>query len=284
LPGSKPSFSLPASPPRAAATASSEASIGRKTVALSGSGIPVVHYDIFSGPNVVRAETRGREKLCNIVRIVYQHGSNYVWFGGNHGFAVGLADYAGNPACNGEYPGLQTSINCAGVWEHTHPAINGYATDNPNDYATWAFTEDYYGISVDPLTSDIWFGGQIRTTRFHFATSPMANPIDKYYDAESKTEDPPYASNRIDVWPDQVGEPGTPRPAQRVDDSVSGIAGMPDGSAWVGSFAHGLRRISGAGAVIDDATSNLCSTCTSGRWCATRATAASGSATAGARA
>jgi hypothetical protein len=226
-------------------------------VTLSANGISVVHYDIFSGPNVVRAETRGREKLCNIVRIVYQHGTNWVWFGGNHGFALGLADFAGNPTCNGQYPGMQLSTNCAGVWEHAHPAVNGYASNDPGNNQVWFLTEDYYGIAVDPKTQDVWFGGQIRTTRFRFATSPYSDPIGRYYDAESKTEDPPYASNRIDVWPDQVSEPNIPRPSQRVDDSVSGIAAMNDGSAWIGSFARGLRHISDSGALLEDATAKL---------------------------
>ena len=224
---------------------------------LSGNGISVVHYDIFSGPNVVPNEMRGREKLCNIVRIVYQHGTNYVWFGGNHGFALGQANFPGNPTCNGEYPGKQSSINCAGVFEHTHPAINGYATDDPNDHRVWYLTEDYYGIAVDPLTQDIWFGGQIRTTRFKFSSSTGSDPLSRYYDAELHTEDSPYASNRIDVWPDPVGEPNIPRPSQRVDDAVAGIAAMPDGSAWIGSFAHGLRRIDGYGTLLDDATAKL---------------------------
>jgi hypothetical protein len=224
---------------------------------LTGNGISVVHYDIFSGPNVVGREMRGREKVCNIVRVLYQRGTNYVWFGGNHGFALGQADFAGNPTCNGQYPGRAATANCAGVWEHVHPGINGYSSDDPNNYNEYFLTEDYYGVSVDPLTQDIWFGGQIRTTRFRFFTSTNSDPIGRYYDAESKTEDPTYVANRIDVWPDQVSEPNPPRPSQRVDDSVSGIAAMPDGSAWVGSFARGLRRISGGGTVLEDVTAKL---------------------------
>jgi hypothetical protein len=217
---------------------------------LSGGGISVVHYDIFSGPNVVRAEPPGRERLCSILRVVYQRGTNWVWFGGNHGFALGLADFPGSPSCNGQ-------LSCAGVWEHVHPAINGYATDNPSDMRVWLFTGDYYGVSVDPLTSDIWFGGLHRTTRFKFATSAASSPMNRYFDAELKTEDTPYVSNRIDVWPDQVPEASTPRPSQRVDDKVSAIAGMPDGSAWIGSYANGLRRIGGSGALVDDLTGRL---------------------------
>src|SRR5207253_1384261 len=33
-------------------------------VTLSGNGISVVHYDIFSGPGMVEKEIKGREKLC----------------------------------------------------------------------------------------------------------------------------------------------------------------------------------------------------------------------------
>src|SRR5439155_6141673 len=60
-----------------------------------------------------------------------------------------------------------------------------------------------------------------------------------------------------DVWPDLVGEASTPRPSQRVDDKVSAAAGMPDGSAWIGSYANGLRRISGSGGLLADATARL---------------------------
>src|SRR2546422_477826 len=61
-------------------------------ISLSGGGLAASHYDISSGPGVVPAEPRGREKLCTVYRIVYQHGTNYVWFGANHGFALGFAD------------------------------------------------------------------------------------------------------------------------------------------------------------------------------------------------
>ena len=63
--------------------------------------ISVVHYDIFSGPNVVSAEMRGREKLCNILRIAYDKNTQSVWFGANHGFARGDATFQGNHTCNG---------------------------------------------------------------------------------------------------------------------------------------------------------------------------------------
>jgi hypothetical protein len=212
---------------------------------LTGSDINVVHYDIFSGPNVIRPEPRGREKLCNVVRIAYQHGTNYVWFGANHGFAKGLANFAGSPTCDGQYA-------CAGVWEHVHPAINAYSSDDPTNFTEVFLTGDYYGIDFDPLTKDPWFGGSDRTTRFRFFTSG-----EDYFVAGDKTQLSQYAANRMDIWPDQVTEPAVPRPSQRVDDAVSGIAAMPDGSAWIGSFAHGLRHIDADGKLLEDATSRL---------------------------
>ena len=205
-------------------------------VTLSGSGIKVVHYDIFSGVGVVGNELRGREKLCNILRIVYDPDQNAVWFGGNHGFAYGKADFAGNPTCDGQ-------LGCAGVWEHVHPAINGYPSATSNDVIY--LTADYYGVGVDPVTQDVWFGGMIRTTKFKFHSSGG-----DYFTAEGLTENSPYINNRIDIWPDLVGEPNYPRPADRVDDDVSGLAAMNDGTAWVGSFNWGLAHLAPDGSVI----------------------------------
>lgn len=209
---------------------------------LNGTGIDVVHYDIFSGLNQIPAETRGREKLCNIYRVVYEHGTNYVWFGANHGFAMGFANFAGNPTC----AGLRS---CSGAWEHVHPAINCFK----NGQVVFC-TGDYYGVAVDPLTKDPWFGGSDRTTRFRFFTSG-----NDWVTAQSKTQDPPFVSNRMDVWPDLVQEPAVPQPAERITDNVSGIAAMPDGSAWIGSFSRGLRHIDANGNLLEDATSRLTS-------------------------
>ena len=215
-------------------------------VTLSGNGIAVVHYDIFSGPNVVNNETRGREKLCNILKIVYEHGTNNVWFGGNHGFAWGHADFNGDPTCNGEYPGLQTTLNCAGVWEHVHPAINGPAGGT--------LTGDYRGIALDQTTAhDVWFGGLNRTTRFKFGTDNG-----DYYKAETGTENDP--SNIIDVWPDTI--PNTQTKNQPMDDLVSGIVSLPpgpdtdpnSGSILVSSLQHGVRHLSRGGAFLNDIT------------------------------
>jgi hypothetical protein len=183
--------------------------------------LDVVHYDIFSGPGVVAAEMRGREKLCNILRIAYDKRTDSVWFGGNHGFARGDASYAGNPQCNG-------ALSCSGVMEHVHPAINAYPDI--------LLTDAYYGVSVHS-SGDVLFGGANRSTRFLFGT--MEND---YWEAQSRTEDAPYASNRIDIWPDLVGEGGTPKPAERDDDNVSAMSVVGD-SVWVSSFTKGLARM-----------------------------------------
>jgi len=231
-------------------------------VALSGSGISVVHYDIFSGPGVVGGEPGGREKLCSIKRILFEHGTNNVWFGGNHGFALGKADFAGNPTCAGQ-------IACAGVLEHTHPAFN----DDSGAFVT----DDYYGIAIDPIAQgglhDVWFGGAARSTRFRYGEAGG-----NYFEAENRTEtytsknvngDPAALAafhNRIDVWPDAVGEydsagnPTFPTKAQWNAglDVVSGIAADPvDGSVYVASFGRGIRHLDHDGNFIEDLATPL---------------------------
>jgi hypothetical protein len=212
-------------------------------VVLTDTGIDVIHYDIFSGPNVVRPEPRGREKLCNIFRVVYDpvpnhDGKHSVWFGANHGFAWGHAEFAGNPTCDGEYPGVQTTLNCAGVWEHFHPAINAV-----NGSAL--LTGDYRGVALDPVNKhDVWFGGVIRTTRYKFGTD-----FEDFYQAGVDSEGD--KSNILDIWPDQV--PDFPTKAQRVDDNVSAIAADPtDGSIYVASFDFGIRHLANDGSLIGD--------------------------------
>jgi hypothetical protein len=200
-------------------------------VTLSGSGINVAHYDISSGANVVAAEPRGREKLCTIYRVVYEHGTNNVWFGGNHGFAWGRADYAGNPSCGGQ-------LSCTGSFEHVHPAVSGSRGE--------ILTGDYYGVALDPLAPhDVWFGGLIRSTHFKYGTNGGS-----FWQAQSATED--VSANKLDIWPDRV--PDNLAPADRVDDNVSGIAALPNGQVWIGSHSNGLRVVDRAGKLVRDVT------------------------------
>jgi hypothetical protein len=192
--------------------------------------LEVVHYDIFSGPNVVRDEMRGREKLCNILRIAYDKNTNSVWFGGNHGFARGDARYTGNNTCNGQ-------LSCSGVMEHVHPHVN--ALSETGDAIL--LTDAYYGVSVHP-SGDVFFGGSNRSTRFRYGSNG-----NNYWRAQSMSENRDYAWNRFDLWPDKVGEPNMPRPADRVDDHVSGMAVAGDDTVWVSSFTRGLARMNAEG-------------------------------------
>jgi hypothetical protein len=225
-----------------------------KVMLMPDGTIDTVHYDIFSGPEVVRDEPRGREKLCTIRRIAYDARTHSVWFGGNHGFAWGDANIDPRPACNGQ-------LHC-GVLEHVHPAFNGYVYSNesedkrryPNDPSLWRvhgalITDEYFGVAVDP-SGDVWFGGSDRATRFRYVTSSgsMENP--DYFLAQVMTEGRNYSSNRLDIWPDAVTEPRMSRPEERTPDHVSGIAVTSDGSVWVGSFTRGLAQLTPEGTVV----------------------------------
>lgn len=248
-------------------------------VTLTGSGIAVVHYDIFSGPGVVPNEVEGREKICSVYRIVWDQQEDAVWFGGNHGFAVAKADAGNTPTCGGE-------PSCDPVWEHSHPAISGCLVDYdlsstycPSDKVAW-LTDAYYGVAIDPSTHDLWLGGTNRTTKFHSGTYGG-----DYFRAQADTEAAAGAScsgvsgvcgvkDRWDLWPDQEPEwdaqhgviyvspamrstPGSTTDDYALDDAVSGIAGLADGTAWLGSFAHGLIHIDSYGSILGDATANL---------------------------
>jgi len=237
-------------------------------VTLAASGISVVHYDIFSGPGIVGAEIKGREKICSVKRLAWDKAKNQIWFGGNHGFAVGKADAANAPTCNGE-------AGCP-VIEHSHPAISGcsvnydYATGNcPSNKVQW-LTDAYYGLAVDPATHDLWVGGANRTTLFRSATLGGFQNA-----ADAETELPAAKGGmafRWDLWPDQVSEYDPARsdpivyvmPAQRTDDAVSAIIARGDGTAWVSSFAHGLIHIDSSGRLLEDATANLAAKFVSG--------------------
>lgn len=202
-------------------------------VTLTADGLQVVHYDIFSGPNVVATEQHGREKLCNILRIAYDPKTKSVWFGGNHGFAWGDATFEGAPGCNGQN-------DCAGVLEHVHPAICAKVGDGEV-----VLTDAYYGVAVDPHSGDVWVGGANRATRFRYGSLEQ-----DWFKAQFETEwgDEPWS--RIDVWPDLVSEPVCPTEAERRDDAISSMAAMPDGTAWVGSFTWGLARLDAQGQVL----------------------------------
>ncbi|KFE66832.1 hypothetical protein DB31_9046 [Hyalangium minutum] len=205
-------------------------------VTLTATGIHVVHYDLSTGPNKVAAEPRGREKLCNIWRIAYDARTNSVWFGANHGFAWGRANFPGYSCAPGTW-----DYGCAGVMEHVHPAINAW---NSSKTGGILLTDAYYGVSV-ASNGDVWFGGANRSTRFRYGTNG-----NNYWQAQVETEGSSYIWNRIDIWPDAVAEPTWPTREQRVDDHVSGMAVMSDQTVWVGSWDRGLAQLSSSGHVL----------------------------------
>ncbi|MCP3162971.1 ligand-binding sensor domain-containing protein [Myxococcus qinghaiensis] len=204
-------------------------------VTLNADGsLNVVHYDIFSGPGVVAAETRGREKICNVLRIRYDkhalgNNKSSVWFGGNHGFARGNAEFEGAPMCNGQ-------LNCSGVLEHVHPHINAYNAQG----GVILLTDAYYGVAVDP-SGDVWFGGSDRTTRFRYGTHGG-----NFWRAQTGSENDD--SNKLDLWPD--AKPDYSTPAERVPDNISGAVVAGDGSVWLTSFGNGLVRVDANGTVL----------------------------------
>jgi hypothetical protein len=202
-------------------------------VTLTATGIHVVHYDLSTGPNKVAAEPRGREKICNILRIAYDPRTKSVWFGANHGFSWGRSDFPGYSCAPNTW-----EYACAGVMEHVHPAINAWNSDGTRNVL---LTDSYYGVSV-ASNGDVWFGGANRSTRFRYGTNG-----NNYWKAQVESEGGNYAWNRYDIWPDAVGEPNWPTKAQRVDDHVSGMAVMSDQSVWVSSFNRGLTLISSSG-------------------------------------
>jgi hypothetical protein len=215
-------------------------------VTLSGDGLEVVHYDIFSGPGVVAAETRGREKLCSVFRIGWDKAARRAWFGANHGFAMGDAAFAGAPACNGQPA-------CAGVLEHVHPAVNAWGDEARTAYIL--LTGDYRGVAVNPRTHDIWFAGATRTTRFTWGTrGGMTRPEGAYWDAQLDSEATDW--NRLDIWPDASREP---TPSERKDDLAFDASLAADESLWVASPAWGLAHLSPEGTVLGRVQSGLVS-------------------------
>ncbi|HEX9573322.1 MAG TPA: hypothetical protein VF994_04455 [Myxococcales bacterium] len=221
--------------------------------------LSVVHYDIFSGLDVVRDEPEGREKLCSIFRIVWNPSTNDLWFGGNHGFAWGNPNYAGDPTCDGQFA-------CSGNIEHSHPAVNG---------ANRVYlTGDYRGVAPDPVTGDVWFGGLNRTTRFHW-NAFTGTTVERFFGAQNLTEgyndvlDPPkcpsaagtpcYINNRIDLWPDAKEEGFFPGPLDRTDDVIFAMAAQGDGTVYVGSGYLGLKQLNANGTTAKDLTSSISS-------------------------
>jgi hypothetical protein len=211
-------------------------------VTLNGGGISVVHYDIFSGPGVVKNELAGRERLCNIWRVKYEPSTQSVWFGGNHGIAWGDPDFQGAAAqgCLGSHWG---NPGCSGVLEHVHPAFAAYPCNTPSTCPEYSYTEDYRGVASDG-DGGMWFGGANRSLHYDFGWrgANFYNYMNIQFDV----------STQIDIWPDAAKQDTTP--SQRVDDLVSAMATPGDGTVWVSSFTNGVAHLDANGNVLQSLT------------------------------
>ena len=185
---------------------------------LTGGGLGVAHYDIYTGPGIVASESRGREKLCSIYRIAYDGSHGNVWIGANHGYAWLNPSYMGSPAYSGnDSPSV--------LQEHAHPAISGYLHDSSPPSADYLLTGGYYGLSLAG-NGDVWVGGIFRS--YHCQGGDNGSG---FWDCESK--DNAIYGHQLDIWPDRVKADAYPR--DRTDDYVTGLAVMPDGSVWASS-------------------------------------------------
>ena len=94
--------------------------------------------------------------------------------------------------------GSSREFECAGLYEHVHPHISGSKGE--------LLSDRYYGIAITD-DHDVFFGGQIRSTRFYYG-----HDSDDYWTAQSETEDNGYAWNRFDIWADRC-RTTPPRPS-----------------------------------------------------------------------
>lgn len=212
---------------------------------LNGSGISVAHYDIYTGPGIVASEERGREKLCSIFRIVYDGPRNNVWVGANHGYAYLNPNYTGDLAFLGR-DSEQSLI------EHGHPAINGYVTDDAPPQNDFFLTGGYYGLTTAP-NGDLWVGGIYRT--FH-----CPNPGTEGHNFWACEAEDQVPANQLDIWPDPLTHDA--HPSQRVDDYVTGLAVVSNGTVWASArnraidaqgpqkVGSGLAHLSGEGKLM----------------------------------
>src|SRR4051794_14300210 len=59
------------------------------------------------------------------------------------------------------------------------------------------------------------------------------------------------------VSPLMRSTPGKTKPDYALDDAVSSIVALNDGTAWIGSYGHGVIRVDSAGNKLQDISSSL---------------------------
>jgi hypothetical protein len=169
----------------------------------------------------------GRKKMRQVRHILVNHDARRalsygdVYFGATHGtIAVRVA----NPDARGwlDYTkGDPRWAETIGVWEHEHPAL----TDDRGRFLTGEST----ALALDPISNVPWFSNEIRTAR-------LAG----------------YGFMRRPSWNGWWGEMDPVRPflafwgdAANANhwDNVSGMSFCDDGTLWVASAGHGLKRV-----------------------------------------
>lgn len=213
-------------------------------VTLAGAGITVRHFDISTPPGSSSSYPDGREKIRDVLRIIWNAETGDVWFGGNHG--VALWD-----AVRGE------------IREHKHAAVNGYTSTGHHTM----LSGDWYGIALD-ANGDFWLGGGHRTARIPFShgrgfSSGLDPELDIWPDAKANNARP---DERIDdfiqdmaampdgsVWVGSIPNglaritpPATISTVSEgmVDKKVTALeTDRDDGSLWVGHIWGGLSRL-----------------------------------------
>jgi hypothetical protein len=179
----------------------------------------------------------GRRKLRTVFRIVANHDRSSpmygdVWAGGTHATFSALLN---NAAQRGwvDFTASQTDPKWADakdVWEHDHPGIAG---------VNGAFLTGYaFALSIDPRSGAPWGSNGVRTGFMAGYGADLSNR-NNWFIAPTDVPGHPW----YDLWPD-VGDP-LQNPS---NDNVMSMSHCADGTLWIGSYGHGLARISpGAG-------------------------------------
>jgi hypothetical protein len=179
----------------------------------------------------------GRRKLRQVNRIVANHDTGSpmygdVWAGGTHAtFAALLANTAKrgwfDPTAGQPDPKWADAKD---VWEHDHPGIAGANGEFLTGYA--------YALSIDPRNGTPWGSNGLRTGFMVGYGADISSKL--WYIGPTDVPKHPW----FDLWPD-VGDPLD----SASNDNVVSMSHCADGTLWIGSYGHGLARITPGGGV-----------------------------------
>jgi hypothetical protein len=175
----------------------------------------------------------GRKKMRQVRHIVVNHDRSQavsygdVFFGATHG-SIGIL--AAHPEQRGGWidytKGDPAWADTKGVWEHEHPAL----TNAQGQF----LTGESQALAMDPRTHTPWFANEVRTASLPgYAT--MSHPS---WNGWWGDLDPvrPFVS----FWGDAADATSW--------DYVTGLSFCDDGTLWVSSSRHGLKRVGPDGA------------------------------------